>query len=97
MKFLHCFDQFGLRRQYTTPCIIPLYKIKSLRVEHGMGSVMLQTYDEDISVTPWIKVGDNIDLEIYLQELMKMIRRAPEWSTICCYKDNEIDLFIEGD
>ena len=96
MKFLHCFDEFGYRRQYINHCIIPLYKIKSLYLE--LGCLKLKTYDEEICVTPWVRSEDGIDLDIYLSELMKMIKRAPEWSTICCYdEEGKIDLFIEGD
>jgi hypothetical protein len=69
--------------------------MKSIKIE--CGCIKLETYDEEISVTPWCTADDNVDLNIYLSELMKMIKRAPEWSTICCFNDDKVDLFIEGD
>jgi hypothetical protein len=99
MKFLHAFNDYN-------PMVIPLYKIKGI-VERGYCFIeddgghkhpavviTAELYDGKISITPFVQKSE-CDGQVYISELMKMVKRAPEWSTICCYRGDEIDLFVE--
>ena len=98
MKFLHA-------HKYGKPIVIPLYGIKGI-VERDMGiiydgynhpgsQVEIERYEGSVPLTPTTEKV-NYDAQLYISELMKMVKRAPEWSTICCYRGDEMDLFVEA-
>jgi hypothetical protein len=100
MKFLHCFN-------FYKPIVVPLYGVNSIEVVNiyskrkfdepaDLFGIVVKTYDKEIDVTPTAKKSE-CDAQIYISHLMQTIKRAPEWSVIRCYRNDEIDCFIEGE
>jgi hypothetical protein len=97
MKFIHAYNNGG-------PVVIPLYGVKGIEEKnmgimydgefHDGSVVSVERYEGRIDLTPATEKSQ-YDAQIYISELMKMIKRAPEWSTIACYRGDDIDLFVE--